>query len=86
MIGSLITKIFGTKHERDIKKMIPLVEEINQFYDQFEKVSDDDLKAKTDEFKQRLEAGETLEDIMTEAFAVVKETCRRLMGQRWDVV
>ncbi|UCG61775.1 MAG: preprotein translocase subunit SecA, partial [Candidatus Zixiibacteriota bacterium] len=86
MIGKLITKIFGTKHERDIKKMMPLVEEINQFYEKLQDLSDDDLKAKTDEFKQRLEAGETLDDIMTEAFAAVKQVCRRLLGLRWDVV
>ena len=86
MADNIITRIFGTKHERDIKKMKPLVDEINEFYEKLHDLSDDDLKAKTEEFRHRLAEGETLDDIMTEAFAVVKEVCRRLVGQKWDVV
>jgi preprotein translocase subunit SecA len=82
---NLITKIFGTKHERDVKRLRPLVAEINDFYEKLHSLSDDELRGKTDEFKQRLAEGETLDDIMTEAFAVVKEVCRRLVGQTWDV-
>jgi preprotein translocase subunit SecA len=83
---NLITKIFGTKHERDVKKLMPVVTEINEFYEPLHSLSDDELKNKTVEFKSRLAEGETTDDIMTEAFAVVKEVCRRLMGQTWDVV
>ncbi len=54
MIGNIITKIFGTKHERDVKAMMPLVQEINDFYEKLHDLSDDDLKAKTEEFKQRV--------------------------------
>jgi preprotein translocase subunit SecA len=82
---NLITKIFGTKHERDIKKIQPLVAEINRIFAGLASLSDDQLRAKTDEFKNRLAEGETLDDILPEAFAVVKETCRRLVGQSWDV-
>ncbi|MGD8605583.1 MAG: hypothetical protein PVF49_13530, partial [Anaerolineales bacterium] len=82
----LITKIFGTKHERDVKKMQPLVDEINEIYASLEKLSDEELVAKTPEFRERLANGETLEDILPEAFAVVKDACRRHLGERWDVV
>jgi len=83
---NLITKIFGTKHERDVKKMWPFVEEINAHFEELESLSDDALRARTDEFKKRLADGETVDDIMAEAFAVVKEACRRNVGTIWDVV
>jgi len=82
---NIITKIFGTKHERDIKKLKPLAEEINRFYEEFDQLSEEELRAKTDEFISRLEAGETTNDIMTEAFAVVKQACKRLVGTSWEV-
>ena len=83
---NLIEKMFGTKHERDVKKMQPLVVEINNYFEKLKSLSDEELQAKTDEFKTRLAEGETVDDIMAEAFAVVKETCRRHLGQTWDVV
>ncbi|MDZ4723835.1 MAG: preprotein translocase subunit SecA [candidate division Zixibacteria bacterium] len=86
MIKSILTKIFGTKHERDVKKLMPFVGEINEHFEPLKALSDDDLKAKTVEFKERLAKGETLDDIMSEAFAVVKEACRRHVGQSWSVV
>jgi preprotein translocase subunit SecA len=82
---NLITTIFGTKHDRDIKKLWPMVEEINGHFDEFESLTDEQLRGKTDEFISRLEAGETLEDILPEAFAVVKQACKRLVDQSWDV-
>lgn len=82
---NVITKMFGTKHERDVKKIIPLMDEINEFHEKLNTLSDDDLKAKTEEFKKRLADEETLDDILPEAYAVVKETCRRLIGTSWDV-
>ncbi len=82
---NLITKIFGTKHERDAKNMQPLVDEINRFYAELEKLSEEELKARTDDFRRRLKEGETLDEIMPEAFAVVKEACRRHLGQTWEV-
>ncbi|MEW5924313.1 MAG: preprotein translocase subunit SecA [Candidatus Zixiibacteriota bacterium] len=83
---NIITKIFGTKHDRDIKKIRPLVGEINEFYQQYQSLTDEQLHAKTEEFKKRLEEGETLDDLLPEAFAVVKDTCRRLCNTSWDVV
>jgi preprotein translocase subunit SecA len=139
MITDLITKIFGSKHERDVKKILPIVEEINQIHEQLQSLSDEELKGKTQEFKQKIKerasqleeqldtlkqefAGikthglseeeraeirtqkeallqqmkevreeikkieqQTLDEILPEAFAVVKETCHRLVGKKWDV-
>ncbi len=84
-MANILEKIFGSKHDRDIKKTRPLVDEINIFFEEYKSLSDDALSAKTDEFKKRLGDGETLDDILPEAFAVVKETCRRLMGKSWGV-
>ncbi len=81
----IIEKIFGTKHDRDRKKLLPLVDEVNRYFDEFESLSDDELKAKTPEFIKRLEAEETLDDLMLEAFAVVKQACKRLLGTSWEV-
>ncbi len=83
---NIITKIFGTKHDRDVKKMMPLVSEINEHFDKLGNLSEEELVGKTDEFKRRLAEGETVDDILAEAFAVVKEVCRRHLGQTWDVV
>jgi preprotein translocase subunit SecA len=139
MSGNILTKIFGSKHDRDVKKIHPMVDQINEFYEKLTNLSDDELKGKTAEFKKiikertseldgQIEAlkeefsglkthglseeertevraqkenllqqmkdiqkqikeieKETLEEILPEAFAVVKETCRRLVGQKWDV-
>jgi preprotein translocase subunit SecA len=136
---NIVTKIFGSKHERDVKKIRPLVDEINQLYEQYQSLSDEDLKGKTEEFKKRIkertgeldeqlealkeefagikthglseeeravvrsqkeellqqmkevqdeikkEEQEVLNEILPEAFAAVKETCRRLEGKKWDV-
>lgn len=85
-MANIITKIFGTKHGRDIKKIRPLVDEINEQLEEIRSLADDQLRAKTEEFKKRLAEEETLDDILPEAFAVVKETCQRLCGTSWDVV
>ncbi len=139
MSPNLVTRIFGSKHDRDVKKIRPIVEEINKFHEQYESLSDEELKGKTEEFKQRIKersgeferqldalkeefAGikthglseeeraevrsrreellqqmkeiqseikkveqETLDEILPEAFAVVKQTCRRLLGKKWEV-
>ncbi|MFC1541878.1 preprotein translocase subunit SecA [Candidatus Latescibacterota bacterium] len=86
ILNNGLRKIFGSKYERDIKAIQPLVEEINKHYAGLSTLSDEELKGKTEEFRNRLQEGETTDDIMTEAFAVVKETCRRLMGQKWMVL
>lgn len=124
----LFKKIFGDKHTKDIKRILPIVAQINKHYEEYQKLTDDELRAKTQEFKQRIkeatseietniseikeklkseltleeseelyneldeyekELDETIENVLNqilpEAFAVVKETCRRLVGQTWEV-
>ncbi|MBI4833012.1 MAG: preprotein translocase subunit SecA [Candidatus Lindowbacteria bacterium] len=81
----MLGKIFGTQHERDIKKLLPLVDDIKSHEAEIAALSDKELRAKTAEFRRRLGAGETLDDILPEAFAVVKEACRRLYGKTWFV-
>ena len=82
MIDALLAKIFGTKHERAIKKMQPLIAAINEREPEMEKLEDHELAAKTAEFKQRLEQGEPLDDLIPDAFAVVREAGRRTVNMR----
>ncbi len=82
---NIVTAIFGTKHDRDIKKIQPVVDEINGFFEGLSELTDEQLKAKTEEFRNRLSEDEDIDALLPEAFAVVKETCRRLTGQTWDV-
>jgi len=82
---SLIEKVFGTKHDRDRKKLLPIVEEVNRHFAAFDSLTDEQLRAKTDEFIARHQKGESLDDLLPEAFAVVKQACKRLIGQTWDV-
>ncbi len=124
-----ITRIFPSKHEKDIKDLTPYVDKINAYFEQFQNLNDDELRGKTEEFKQRInertqslrdsiheleeklktdlsveeydrihdelerlndeldvEYEEILDELLPEAFAVVKDTCRRLLGQVWTVV
>ncbi len=139
MAGNIITKIFGSKHERDAKRIRPIVEEINHFFEEYDSLSDEELKAKTEKFRQTIKdrtaeldrqldalkeefaeikthglseeeradvrsqkesllqqtkeirdemkkvEREVLDDILPEAFAAVKQTCKRLLGKKWDV-
>jgi preprotein translocase subunit SecA len=77
-----IRKIFGTKNERDLKKLHPLVSAVNELEPRIQALSDAELKAKTSEFKAKLEQGATLDDILIEAFAVVREASRRTVAMR----
>lgn len=83
MLNKVMTRLFGTKQERDMKRLQPVIDQINSYYEQYQQLSDDELKGKTQEFKERLAKGETLNDLMIEAFAVVKEACRRHLGKKW---
>jgi len=85
MVQALLSKVFRSKHDRDVRRIKPIVERINEFYEQYHDLSDDELKAGTEEFKKRLADGATRDDVLPEAYAAVKEACRRLMGQRWSV-
>ncbi len=82
----VLAKFFGgTNNDREMKRIKPVVETINRFAESYKNLTDDELKAKTPEFRYRLRMGETTKDILPEAFAVVKETCRRLVGKKWLV-
>ena len=82
MVGTLLRKVFGTKNEREIKRVLPLVEHVNSKEAHIAGLSDVQLKDKTEEFKRSLEAGKTLDDILPEAFAVVREVSRRRVKMR----
>ena len=80
MIMSTFTKIFGTHSERELKRVYPLADKVESYRDSMMALSDEELKDKTREFKERLEKGETLDDLLTEAYAVVREAARRVLG------
>ena len=78
----IITKIFGTHSEHEVKRILPLVDRIESMEQEYEQLTDEQLAAKTPEFKERLKNGETLDDILPEAFAAVREAAKRTLGQR----
>src|SRR5213595_2865296 len=82
MIDAILRKILGTKHERDVKRMTPTVEAINALEPAIQTLGEAELQAKTDAFRKRLEAGETVEELLPEAFAVCREAARRTVGMR----
>src|SRR5881396_2957968 len=82
MIDVVLRKIFGTKHERDVKRIMPTVVASNAFEPSVRALGDAELQAKTDEFRKRLEAGEPLDELLPEAFAVCREAARRTVGMR----
>ncbi|TET21069.1 MAG: preprotein translocase subunit SecA, partial [Candidatus Cloacimonadota bacterium] len=81
----ILAKMFGTGNERKLKSLKPLAEAINREYEKLKSLNDEDFPKKTEEFKKRLEEGETIDDLMIEAFALVKEATRRLLGKKWEV-
>lgn len=94
MFGFL-KKIFGSAHDRLLNKYYKIVEDVNLWDQRFNELTDDQLRAKTDEFRQRCQKGESLDQILPEAYGVVKNVCRRLLGtevhvsgynQKWDMV
>ena len=86
MVNEVLRKIFGTKHDREMKRIRPTVDKINTYEPQMQALTDEQLKAKTPEFQARLKAGETVDDILPEAFAVCREASKRVLGMRhYDV-
>lgn len=86
MLTYIIDKVLGTKSERELKPLQPIVDKINSYDAQYSALSDDALKNKTVEFKERLAKGETTEDILPEAFATVREAAKRVIGlKHYDV-
>ncbi len=82
MIGKFLKGVFGSKNERELKRMAPIVDAINQLEPQYQALSDADLQAKTLEFKERYVKGETLDELLPEAFAAVREASVRVLGMR----
>ena len=78
----LFTKMFGTRSQREIKKLQPTVDKILALEDTYKALSEEDLKGKTAEFKARLSQGETLDELLPEAFAAVREAADRVLGMR----
>ena len=87
MIKKVITKLLGDKNEKVLKKLYPIVEQVNEIEDRYQQeiTSDEDVLKKTEEFRKRITDGESLDDLLPEAFALVKNTCRRLMGRKWEI-
>ncbi|HHN65125.1 MAG TPA: preprotein translocase subunit SecA, partial [Nitrospirae bacterium] len=79
---TILQKFFGTKNERELKRLQPVVERINSLESEISRLTDEELSRKTLEFKERLEKGESLDDLLVEAFAVVRETSKRVLGMR----
>jgi preprotein translocase subunit SecA len=80
--GTLAKKVFGTANDRKIKATRPIVEKINALEPEFEKLADDDLKARTEDLAKRAKNGESLDDILPEAFANCREAGKRALGLR----
>jgi len=82
MLNKVFNKVFGSRNDRQLKKLNAIVDKINAFEPAFEALSDDELRLKTDEFRERYSAGTTLDDLLPEAFAVVREAGKRALGMR----
>ena len=82
MITKLLTKVIGSRNDRTLRSLKKIVKQINTFEPSFEALSDEELKAKTVEFRQRLEQGEDLDKLLPEAFATVREASKRVFGMR----
>ncbi|MDJ0622425.1 MAG: preprotein translocase subunit SecA [Desulfocapsaceae bacterium] len=86
MIEKVLTKVFGSKNERELKRLQPLVDTINGLEESIKVLDDNELAAKTGEFKERHANGESLDDLLPESFAVIREAARRVLGERhYDV-
>ena len=82
MIQWFVKKILGSKNQREVKRLWPIVEKVNRIEAEYQGLRDEDLVAKTAEFKERFSKGETLDDLLPEAFAAVKNACRRLTDRK----
>ena len=86
MLNKIARTLFGSANDRFVKKQFKIVDKINALEPDFIKLTDDELKAKTDEFRRRIKEGETLDELLPEAFATVREAAKRTLGQRhYDV-
>ena len=81
-MANFFTKIFGTHSSHELKKIYPIADKVEALEEQFKKLSDEELRAKTDEFKKRYQDGETLDQLLPEAFATCREASWRVLGMR----
>src|SRR5437773_4120250 len=82
MIAVVLRAVFGTKHERDVKRMMPVVLQINALEPELQRLDDAGLAGKTDELRKRVADGESVDDVLVEAFAVCREAARRTLAMR----
>lgn len=85
MLSGILNRVFGTKQDREVKRLTPLVDKINEWYQSYEKISEQDIKNKTLEFKKRISDGASEKEILPEAYGLVKEACRRMVGRSWMI-
>lgn len=85
MLEKIMTRIFGSKKDKDWKDLEPLVEQIKKQAEEYFDLSDEDIPRKTEQFRQRIQEGETLDDLLIPAFALVKVACKKLTGRSWTV-
>lgn len=95
MLKTLMNWFSGNYNEKKVREMLPLVEQANHWFAQYESLTDEDFPKKTQEFKDRIAAGETTDDLLPEAFGLVKQACKKLLGREitvrgepmtWDMV
>jgi preprotein translocase subunit SecA len=84
-VFNVLKKVIPSHNERVLKGLYPIVDEINRKWEGFKKLKEEDLPGKTEEFKQRLKEGETVDDLIVEAFALVKRTCELMLGKSWMI-
>jgi len=82
---NLLQKLFKPKSQRDFSRHAPILDEVNRHAASYEGYTEEQFRAKTDEFRSRLAAGETPDDILPEAYALVKTACKALVGTSWEV-
>src|SRR6267142_1335829 len=82
MLGQILTKVIGTQNEREIKRLRPRVADISALEPQIQPLTDEQLRGKTDEFRKRFAAGESIDDLLVESFAVVREAGKRVLNMR----
>jgi len=85
MLDRISSKISGNYNEKRIKELQPMIDQINAIYESYHELSDEEIKGKTPEFQKRIADGESLDDILPEAYATVKQACKRMCGQSFDV-
>lgn len=85
MLKWISNLIVGDYNKKQLNKIAPMVDQINDRYNKFETLTDEEVKGKTEEFKERYTKGETLDQLLPEAFAIVKQACKRMVGQEFEV-